>query len=229
MHTDLTVMYITANLLPQYWVKYQIDILKKAIGDTPIISVSKQPMDLGLNIVETYEHRYWAIYQAMYIAAKEAKTPYVAQAEDDVLYSADHFKRFRPPMNSMSYNRARWSLFTWEDKPMYCLRQRISNSTLIAPRELLIRCLEERFEKWPNGVGDNMTGEIGRSRIDNRLNVYCPPAIEWYSKVPVIHLNHTKGIDTRQRTKLKSHGEIKAYDIPYWGKAKDIVRKFNDE
>jgi hypothetical protein len=215
-------MYITANIVPQRWAEYQISVLKKAIGDTPIVSVSKQPMDLGTNIVESNPRRYWAIYQAMYLAAQAATTPYVAQVEDDVLYSHEHFSHFRPPdMNTVSYNMSRWSLFAWEKNPIYCLRQRVSNATLIAPRELLIEALKERFDTWPNGAPESMVGEVGREKIDKMLGVKHRKMVTWYSKVPVIHLNHSDGIDL-------THGELKAIDIPYWGKASNIARIYNE-
>jgi hypothetical protein len=226
---DITIMYITANLLPDHWFLYQIDTLLQAIGDTPIVSISKKPINLGTNIVETVdkERRYWAIYEAMYEAAKVATTDFVAQVEDDALYSREHFCQFRPPMDTVSYNRARWSLFAWEKNPIYCLRQRISNCTLIAPRKLLVEALGERFKKWPTGAPSAITGEIGRPLVDRHLGVKQRKMVEWYSTCPVIHLNHPQGIDEHQQKCHKAHGQIRAYDIPFWGKSIDIVRKYN--
>jgi hypothetical protein len=140
---DLTVLYITASEMPEKWMEYQTGILLKAIGDTPIISVSRKPMDLGENILDVApEKSYWNIYKQMLRAAWRAKTCYVAMVEDDVLYSKEHFLQFRPKRGEVSYNRSRWSLFVWEKNPIYCLRQRISNCSLIACRKVLIeaRC-----------------------------------------------------------------------------------------
>ena len=50
---DLTIIYLTANQHPEHFIKYQIDILKKAAEGFPIISVSRKPMDLGTNILDT--------------------------------------------------------------------------------------------------------------------------------------------------------------------------------
>jgi len=213
--------------MPEHWMEYQIDVLKQAIGNAPIVSISKKPMNLGTNIVEE-EHgqrHYWKIYQAMYEAAKIATTPFVAQVEDDALYPKEHFKEFRPPLDTVSYNRARWSLFSWHE--IYCLRQRISNCTLIAPRLLLIEALEERFAKWPQGAPHEITGEIGRSIVERKLGVKRRKMVEWYSTTPVVHLNHPTGIDDCQRRKHKAHGQIKAIDIPYWGPCKEILRRYH--
>lgn len=219
--SDLTVMYITANLMPQMWVEYQLKTLRAAIGDTPIISISRRPMDLGRNIVEASPRRHWNIYVAMRTAADLATTKYVAMAEDDALYPAEHFTVFRPPDDMVSYNRSRWSLFSWD--PLYCLRQRISNCTLIAPRKLLLDALNARIAKWPNGAPNELAGEVGREVVERRLGVPRVKMVEWYSKTPVVHLNHPDGIDPSQQTQWKAHGQIKAYDIPFWGKAVDIA------
>jgi hypothetical protein len=150
-------------------------------------------------------------------------TPYVAMVEDDTLYSRQHFREFRPPHNKVSYNRSRWSLFAWDS--IYCLRQRISNCSLIAPRKLLIEALEERAAKHPNG--SDYVGEVGRNIVDRRLGVTPRERVEWYSSVPIIHYNHLTGTDKGgELGRVKKHAQIKAYDIPYWGKATDINEHF---
>ena len=223
--SDLTAMYITANLMHERWLKHQVETMLSAIGpDVPIISVSKKPMDLGTNIVEDFPRCHWSIYRAMLLASKAAKTRYVAMAEDDALYSREHFVEFRPPDDAVSYNRSRWSLFSWD--PIYCLRQRISNCTLIAPRELLIEALEEREKKWPNGAKNELTGEVGREIVHRRLGIPPVKLVEWYSTTPVIHLNHRDGIDPSQQRHWKAHGQIKAYDIPHWGKSAELVKHY---
>ena len=202
--------------------------LLQAAQGAPVISLSRKPMDLGVNVLDTAPKSYWNIYMQMLQGALLAKTPYVAMAEDDVLYTDAHFAEFRPPDNSVAYDRSRWSLFTWEKNPMYCLRQRLSNCSLVAPRDLLIRALTERKEKWPNGAPHDLVGEVGREKVDKRLGVAVIPCVEWYSYGPIVHLNHEFATEDRQRTKWKRHGQLRAYDIPHWGKAADLVRKFKE-
>ena len=158
-------------------------------------------------------------------SAKLAKTPYVAMAEDDTLYSREHFTAFRPPKDMVSYNRARWSLLSWCEEKIYCMRQRISNCSLIAPTELLIEALEERAAKHPNG--HNYVGEVGRNKVDKKLRVTQRERVEWYSHVPIIQLNHRTGTDKGGGPgRTKKHGQIKAIDIPYWGKAEGIAKHY---
>jgi hypothetical protein len=208
------------------WVGYHLQCLAYALQDEPVITLSKKPMSFGLNILDKHEEKsYWNIYRAMLRGARAAKTPFVAVVEDDTLYSPAHFKEFRPKLDEVSYNRSRWSLFSWENKPMYCVRQRVSNCSLIASRGLLIEALEEREAKYPNG--NDYVGEVGRPIVERRLGVTPRKMVEWYSTVPIIQLNHPHGIDETQQRKWKKHGQLKAYDIPYWGKAEDIVRIYN--
>jgi hypothetical protein len=223
---DLTIMYISASKMPESWVKFQVSHLLHAADGAKVISITRKPLALGDNISdEEPETSYWNLYRQMLRAARIALTPYVAMAEDDTLYSREHFTEFRPPKDAVSYNRARWSLFQWD--PIYCIRQRVSNCTLIAPRNLLIEALEERERKYPNG--NSYVGEVGRSIVERRLGVTRRTAVEWYSTVPVIQLNHRTGTDTgggHGTGRVKKHGQIKAYRIPFWGESIQIARHY---
>lgn len=224
---DITILYVTASEVPEKWLEFQLDHLYKSIGDAPIISISRKPMDLGTNLLDTEPKSYWNIYMQMLRGALLAETPYVAMAEDDTLYTHSHFCEFRPPMDKVSYDRSRWSLFTWDN--MYCVRQRISNCSLIAPRELLIKALTERKEKHPEGAPNRICGEVGRSKVDRWLEVSPVGCVEWYCFDPIVQLNHPTGSDDRQQRRWKRHGQIKAYDIPHWGKATDIIKIYENK
>lgn len=221
---DLTIIYLTANQLPEHWVKYQQSILRAAIRDMPVITVSREPVDFGDTLLIDSEPRsHLNMYKQMLKAAKMAKTKYIASAEDDVLYSRDHFTYMRPPDDKVAYNGSRWSLYTWN--PVFSVKHRISNCTLIAPRELWIKAWEERLAKFP---GDSMpphrVSEIGRNNQERWMGVTEVPMMWYYSGTPVIHLNHDNGTDSVGRN--KKLGEHRALRIPYWGKATDIVKEF---
>ncbi len=221
---DLTIIYLTANKHPKHFTEYQLGIFKKAAEGFPIISVSREPMDLGTNILDTGEKSHLNMYKQFVAAAKTAKTPYIAAAEDDALYSREHFTEFRPPMGSVSYNMMRWSLFTWTD--VYNIKERISNCTLIADREYYIDAWEERFKKFPNdSMPSHRVSEIGRNNQEGWMGVSLRRCVKWQSSVPVIHVNHPAGTDSTGFKKRM--GRIRAYDIPYWGKAIDIIKEYH--
>lgn len=225
MINDLTILYITASLTPKEFSKYQIETLLKAVGDTPIISVSREPLNLGTNIIDDGKKCTGNIYVQMLRAAKLATTKYVAMAEDDVLYPECHFTFHRPADDTFAYNKNRLLLFTWGE-PMYHWRNRLSNCSLIAPRELLIEALEERFAKFPNGIPENIVGELGRGMVERNMGVTVRKCEEVFSKFSIVHFNHEAASEERQRSHRKTYGPIKCYDIPIWGKAEDTVKKY---
>jgi hypothetical protein len=222
---DITIIYLTANKVPESWAQFQRQTLLETAKDIPIISISREPIDLGQNILDDGQMSTDNIYRQMLRGFKLAETPFVAMAEDDVLYPPWHFDFHRPQSDTFAYNKNRLLLFTW-GQPMYHWRDRLSNATLIAPRELAIETLEERFAKWPSLIPDSLVGEMGRYRVEKRLGVSHRKVEEVYSKLSVIHLNHINASEERQRTKWKSYGPLRSYDIPHWGKAEDIVKKF---
>ncbi|HAX98433.1 MAG TPA: hypothetical protein DCY12_05995 [Candidatus Atribacteria bacterium] len=221
---DLTIIYLTANLLPEPFVEFTRQALINVIGNTPVVSVSRKPINFGENIIDDGEKSLDNIYRQMLRAAKVAKTKYVAMAEDDTLYPETHFRFYRPADDTFGYNKNRMSLFTWGE-PMYHWRNRLSNCTLIAPRELLIEALEERFTKHPERIPDMYAGELGRPMVEIGLGLKPRKCEEVFSKLSVIQINHDFASEERQRTHKKSYGYIRAYDIPYWGKASELLEK----
>lgn len=213
--SDLTLLFITAGETPPGWANFHLE----QIEGYPRITVSRKA---GADLHDTEPKSYENIYRQMLRAAKLARTPYVAMVEDDVLYSREHFD-YRPPMDTFAYNQHRWALFTWGE-PIYSMRNRKSNCSLIAPTALLIEALEERFAKHPHGWPEAFAGELGRDRVERGLGVTLRKSVEFYSSVGIVQLNHEHASEPRQRTRRKSLGPIKAYDIPYWGRAQDILR-----
>jgi len=213
---DLTILFLTVNLVPEVWAEYNKKVLLEAIGDTPLITISKKPMDWGLNLIQDAEPSVNNIYRQILRASKIAATPYIAIAEDDTLYPKEHFQ-FRPSnMNTFAYDGHRWGLFTW-GKPTYYHKSRISNAAMIAPRELVISALEERFRKYPN----THIGELGKEKgtTINRHNSEF-----FWPRYGMIFFSHRNGLDPTEKHKSKKMGAIQAYEIPFWGRADDLVK-----
>lgn len=226
MNSDLTVIFLTQNLLPDNWNQYQQEILLKSIGDADLITVSRKPMNLpGINIIQTEPSSASNVYWQMLKAAKIANTKYIAVAEDDSIYCEDHFNHIPENDETFYYNLSHWSVFSW-DTSVFSFRNRKGNWTLICNRELLIETLEERFAKYPEGTPAGMTGELGRWRTDKLLGVKKRHAEDFATYNPIININHEFGLDDRAKRHWKRHGTLRACSIPRWGTPQDIIQHF---
>ena len=222
--SNLTIIMLTASRVPAKWVQFHKKKLIEAAGTSPIITISREPLDWGTNLLDTEKYGISNIYFQLLRGTKKAKTEFVAVAEDDTLYPKEHFE-YRPPSDTFAYNKNRLGLFRW-GKPTYFWKDRISNSTLIAPRKLAIEALEERFAKYPDGTPSYYTGELGRPNIEDKLKVSHRKSTWFTTELSVVRVDHELGIDRLSRTHRKAMGILRSYDIPHWGKAEDIVKKF---
>lgn len=204
------LLFITAGKRPEKWAAYHAEQLAKL--PYPMITMRDEEK-MGEVM----------IYRRMLEAARQATRPFVAVIEDDVLYPIEHFY-FRPELDTFAYNQHRWALFTW-GVPTYSWRNRKSNCSLIAPRALLIEALEERFDK--HGMKWPWVGELGRENVEKKLGVTLRKSIEWHSKIGVVQINHDGASEDRQARKHKELGPMKAYDIPRWGPAADLIKKYS--
>lgn len=232
MKHDITAIFLTNNEVPDAWMKYHNEVLLEALEGAPIIIMSRKPMSIGsnsINILQDKPKSLSNIYWQLLRACKEAKTDYIAVVEDDTLYPKEHFLQ-RPDPTKIGYNMNHWSLFTWitshHTKPTYSWRNRRGNYSMLSYRKLVIEALEERFAKYPNGTEDRITGEIGRPMVEHNMGITVRDVQEFETTVGIINFNHANASDDLQLRQRKSMGEIRAYDVPHWGKAEDLVKKF---
>jgi hypothetical protein len=216
---DLAVIFLTVNRVPANWAKYHKETLLKAIGNSEVITISKVPMDWGLNLIQEEEPSISNIYKQILRGCKHTNKKYIAIAEDDTLYHADHFK-YRPPEDTFGYDMHRWGLFTW-GKPTYYYKDRISNAAMIATRDLVIASLEERFAKYP----ENHIGELGKEK-GTSINRYKSEG--YWPDTGMVFFSHVNSLDPTEQHKSKKMGTVQAYDIPYWGKSEELVRHWYD-
>lgn len=225
---DLTVIYITANVISEGFAKNTQEQLVKAIDGWPLVSVSKKPMNFGTNIVVGDTPRNQAnIYRQALTGAKAAKSEYIAIAEDDVLYSPEHFK-FRPKPGHWGYNMNTWSLFTW-GTPVFTYKPpggRRNLNGLICERQMFIDHLEQRFRLWSDDkdININIFGEPGK--YDNQLGTTPHPSQDFYTNPPNIVFSHESNLQFQGLGTRKGLGQIRATEIPYWNRAEDIVQLY---
>lgn len=223
---DLTIIYITANVISDYFANNTQKQLWKATEGIPIIIVSHKPMDFGsedINLVVDLPRSQASIYRQVLIGAKEAKTRYLAVCEDDVMYHAEHFK-FRPKEGHWGYNMNAWNIYTWGE-PLFTYKApggRRNLSQLICERQMLIDHLEERFRLWPddNKIDKNIFGEPGK--YDNQLGTTPYPSEYFYTNPPNIIFSHQTNLQFEGLGTRKALGQVRATSVPYWGSAEKI-------
>jgi hypothetical protein len=215
---DTTVIYYTCNKIKEPFAGNVRKQLLAAKGDLPLISVSQEPIDFGQNILFPKGQSIHNIYRQILVGAKAAKTKYVAMAEDDILYSRDHFL-FTPPEGVFAYDMCKWSLYTWGNPPTFSLKLRKVLSMMICNRELLIEAAEERFAKCTN-ENENW-GEFGR--YEENIGVTKRETCEYWSRMPSIIISHPDALGFGAHGTRKGLGFIRAYEVPNWGKASDVL------
>jgi len=223
--SDTTIIYYTANTLREPFFSRAKQQLLEASNGLPIISVSQKPMDFGENILYSGDRSVLSIYKQILIGTKAAETRYVAMAEDDVLYPKEHFY-FIPPERTFCYDMAKWSIYTWTKPPMYSLKNRKTMTTMICERDYLIEALEERFNKYPDESQINIHYFAEPGRYERKLRVTVRDTGEFVSQVPCIVFSHPDALGYEIQGDKKRMGYIKAYDIPIWGKAEDVMKRF---
>lgn len=239
----LSIIYYSSSHLetdnPSFLAHTQGQLLKAANG-IPILSVTQKPTAFGTrNIcVGDIGKSHLNIYRQILIGAKEADTDYVAMAEDDILYSREHFQfeRYakeefiRPDMFLYDMNKV--SIFTWTKPPMFSFRtkRRVVNQ-LISPRKMLVDYLEERFKRleylrtiMPEERILKYWGDPGR--YDDLLGVSPRQSYEFYCDCPSIVFSHPFAFGYKNLGKKKRLGDLRIIELAQWGKAKDILRLY---
>jgi hypothetical protein len=252
---DLTIIYYTSNWLDEhnpYFLENTKKQLLKAADGLPIVIVSQKPMGNWLSKWDVLQYKkgdpvtvlnmgnigrsHLNIYRQILEGCKLAKTKYVAMAEDDILYSESHFhsgqiaKEFESHGDVMLYDMNKVSLFTWTDPPMFSFRsKRKVVNQLIAPREMLVKALEERFARleelykqgWTEEKAIKFWGDLGR--YEEILGVTPQPTVEFYSQVPSIVFSHPEAFGYLNQGKKKRLGDIRIIELYDWGTASDIL------
>jgi hypothetical protein len=231
---NTSIIYYTSNYLddkkPRFLDATRTQLVR-AIGNKPLIVVSQKPVHAFNNgyfrniCLGDIGRSHLNLYKQILIGCKEAKTQYVALAEDDVLYSPDYFD-YIPSPGKFAYNMAKWSIYTWVQPAMYAFKYRQVINSLVVERDVIISALEERFNKYANPQDFPLKFWADFGRLENHLGVRVQPTEEFYSDAPNIVFSHDNAFGYLLMGKRKKLDKVRAFDIPYWGKASDIIKLY---
>lgn len=225
--SDLTIVYYTANQLPDHFAGLVRRILLEAVGGRfPIVTVSQGPLVFGDTQIDigTPGPSVLTLYRQVLEGARAATTPYVALCEDDTLYSASHFTAFRPPLDTFAYDHAKWGLYTWGPAVFSTKTNRSVLNQCIAPRLQLIAALEERFAKTftPDRIAKHFA-EPGR--YERWLGVTIQKLVTFTAPDPSIVISHEWALGYQHLGQRKRLGELRCDALPGWGTAAEVRQR----
>lgn len=226
---DLTVIYITANEIPDAFSSKVRGYLVKAVNEAKVelIAVSKKPMNTSIkNIVQSTPRSHVNIYRQALAGVKEAGTKYIAIAEDDVLYSPEHFKKRPSNDRIFSYNIACWSIYTWSNPAIFSYTGRRNHGMLICERDLYIEAMEERFAKFTDDSQINNAVWAEPGKYESQLGVTVRDTETFYTDPANIMFTHPAGLSMNTLGARKRLAPIRALEIPFWGRAEEIVKLY---
>lgn len=220
---DITILYYTANLIPEYFASYvRYDLSQNSGKGLPIVSVSHKSIDFGGNICCSGQDAIpsiYNIYKQIMIGAKAARTKYVACCEDDCLYVPEHFE-FIPPDDTFCYNTNHLGV---DPNVGFILRHRMNMCMCISPTDLMIETLELRFEKYPEILPrEKLKGFSEPGRHEEYLGLPKVKRAGFQTKIPCLTWNHRPSQGGIRKV-LKNHQTFETNE--FWGNGKQLWRK----
>ena len=240
-----TIIYLTDNTLDERLATLCRRMLLKTAGDIPIVSVSQKPLDFGRNVCVGEIGRCWlSLYKQLLAGCEAADTEWVAVAEHDCLYTAEHLNYTPPDPSVFWYNNNRW-LVQWggnhpELNGMYSWWPGgLALSQLVCNRDLLRGCIAERVRFLEGGVDAGVFGKaepgVVPSRAIRRVREYATSGqagwlreyLDRYltrythktfrTRIPTLDIRHATNWTGPKR------GTRRRYELPYWGRFADVI------
>jgi hypothetical protein len=208
---DRTIIYYTANQEDVVFEQKIIDDLREKAGEIPIISVSRKPIDLGINIcIGEQAICYTNEWRQLLIGLKAAKTRFCITAESDCLYPSEYF-RFTPPVdNKIYYYENLW--LVWKNHNGYWKKTGHCEGAEMCGREYWISRIEPLLgEGWKSNTRE----------WENKTVKEFFPEEGLFNGDPVISFKTGKGVSCRS-----TFINEKIKNIPYWGEISKLKQKY---
>lgn len=238
----LTVLYYSDNRVAE---DIQRVVLNNIRGmKNPIISVTQKPLDLGKNICVGEIGTSWLnLYKQLKIAAEAAETEYVAMAEDDCLYTQEHYDWTPPRNDTFYYNENVWFVQWGGNHPelngMYSnyWTERRALSQLICSRDILLKDIDLKLQFLEGDIPVETIGEPGYSRLmlaralakkgrghslgmtlgEMAEKLDATKADTFRTKLPNLDIKHASNFTGPKR------GKNRTYNLEPWGDFKSLM------
>lgn len=242
-----TILYLTDNSLePVLFHRCQELLMEQAQG-IPIVSVSQQPLDFGINICLGPIGRSWlSLYKQMLAGLNAIETEWIVIAEHDCIYHKSHLHYQPNDAGVFWYNHNCW-LAQWggnhpELNGLYSYwPRRLALSQLICNKHLLKQAIEERLSILENGgrfdrqfLGCGEPGVVSERAIEKARKAAAsgkPIQLQQYLKDYLQRYEHKAfgtdmpNLDIRHGSNFSGpkRGLKRRYELPFWGKFAEVV------
>ena len=217
MRDDLTVIYYTSNREKPEFEEMIRKSLRRAIKDTPLISISQKPLQgFGDNIcVGDVGISDYNIYRQLQIGCLEATTKYVCTAEADCLYPPHGYFNFQPPEGWTAGHYTNLYIL-WKGSHIFN-QKAFSLCGLFADREFLLSRFSRSLDREHTWRPDYKP----KHPLFHKWKDWTP----FRDEIPIINIKtgdgmrHITGVNTES-------GPVET--LPYWGDAKtmeDVIWK----
>ena len=213
------MLYYTANKIPETFANNVRDHLLSMLDGIPIVSVSQKPLDFGENIcVGEIGQSAQNVYRQILVGARSVKTKFLACCEDDTLHDREYFT-IDPPSDYFYYNH-RWNVMP---DYFYYRKGRYGMCTCVAPTELMISTLEDKFKRYEQGITEvaSLFAEPGRRERKCGLKLVKVAGFE--TKVCSLTFKHWNSLSGVSRILTN---DVLKESLPFWGNASDLWERF---
>ena len=244
-----TILYLTDSSLDPEILDLCQRVLIREAGDTPIISVSQEPIDFGENVCVGKIGRSWkSLYTQMLAGLEKITTDWAVIAEHDVLYTSEHLHHEPDDKDVFWYNANCWLVVGpgGNHPELYGMYsywpKRYALSQLIAPRQLLHDSTTEilglidaglKLERGMRWYGEPgvVEGKLKRAAIaacsgrPTQLQQYLRDYVTRYgnkvfkTRLPNVDIRHGSNFTGPKR------GKKRRYEIPYWGRFDELLKE----
>lgn len=210
--TPVYALYYTDSRLDESLANAVRKQIERVCGTIKIVSVSKNPLRFGQNIVcKDLEHSYESMYKEIKDGLDVIPDGAIVYLlEHDVFYHPSHFTKIPENDTHAFFNTNRWYWCT-NNTSYYKARGKAALSQGVAYKKIWVDHVEKRLEAWKNDP-------------NNKLKIRF---MNFESERPNIDVRH--GYNLTERGKYKKEHErnetLNVTDLPGWGTVHHMLKK----
>lgn len=218
----ITAIYYSSNAENPVFEKRIGEALVEAAGNTPIISVSQKPMDLGNNIcVGDVGVSSQNAYMQLLIGCEVATTKWVCTTCADMAYPPEYFQ-FRPPReDTFYYAKPLWVFFAQHRKrKLFAHKPHGSEIAMVCNRRLLIERIRTILEPIGGSWGPHNSGDkhLWPHLMDKTSVLRTHFALD----KPCVMVK----TDNQMHRRTPHRPSSRTNEIPYWGTVEEFQKRF---